>query len=163
MYDLKGACTDWTSNVENYRPNSLILLILRRLRANQGPNSLAGNFCTFPEHCSPWPLASTKAGELLAYTATQTTLRPMVTTSSTLSSFWTGFSQPSMLRHLPTRVMATASTIQARWSAGTTTGINRKTTLSLAYQEALRPLPCLVRLRPSRGPRAPTARPCPLG
>src|SRR5258708_30717387 len=49
MYDLKGACTDWTSNVENYRPNSLILLILRRLRANQGPNSLAGNFCTIPK------------------------------------------------------------------------------------------------------------------
>src|SRR6266481_6064237 len=49
MYDLKGACTDWTSNVENYRPNSLILLILRRLRANQGPNSLAGNFCTHQE------------------------------------------------------------------------------------------------------------------
>jgi hypothetical protein len=33
-------------------------------------------------------------------------------------------------------------TIRARWSAGTTTGINPKTTLSLAHQEALRPLPC---------------------
>src|SRR6266550_8883318 len=35
VYIISSACTDWTSNVENYRPNCLIL---GRLRANQGAN-----------------------------------------------------------------------------------------------------------------------------